>query len=110
MKNRTLKDIARTMLISSNLPKSYWVEAVNTWCYLINRCMIGSMLNKTPYELLEGRKPNLAHLRAFGCVCYVHNNDKDNLRKFDAKNDKGIFLGIPQKVKHKRYLTKEQIV
>ena len=91
-KNRTLEDIARTMLISSKLPKFYWAEAVNTGCYLINRCMIRSVLNKTPYELLKGRKPNLAHLRAFGCVCFIHNNDKDNLGKFDAKSDEGIFL------------------
>ena len=80
------------MLISSKLPKFYWAKAVNTGCYLINRCMIRSVLNKTPYELLKGRKPNLGHLRAFGCVCFIHNNDKNNLGKFDAKSDEGFFL------------------
>ena len=102
-KNRTLEDIARTMLISSKLPKFYWAEAVNTGCYLINRCMIRSVLNRTPYELLKGRKPNLAHLRAFGCVCFIHNNDKDNLGKFDAKSDEGIFLGYSSQSKPTRY-------
>lgn len=65
-KNRTLEDIARTMLISSKLPQFYWAEAINTACYMINRCTIRTFLNKTPYELLKGRKPSLGHLRPFG--------------------------------------------
>ena len=81
------------MLISSKLSKSYWVEAINTECYLINSYMIRSEFNKIQYELLKGRKSNLAHLWDFGYVCFVHNNDKDNLGKFDAKSDEGILLG-----------------
>ena len=68
--------------------------------------MIRSMLDKTPYELLKGRKPNLSHLRAFGCVCFIHNNDKDNLGKFDAKSDKGIFLGYSSQSKAYKVLNK----
>ena len=94
------------MLISSKLPKFYWAEAVNTECYLINRCMIRSVLDKTPYELLKGRKPNLVHLRAFGCLCFIHNNDKDNLEKFDAKSDEGIFLGYSSQSKAYKVLNK----
>ena len=94
------------MLISSKLPKFYWAEAVNTECYLINRCMIRSVLDKTPYELLKGRKPNLVYLRAFGCVCFIHNNDKDNLGKFDAKSDEGIFLGYLSQSKAYKVLNK----
>ncbi|XP_070013875.1 uncharacterized protein [Nicotiana sylvestris] len=61
---------------------------------LLNKmeCIIRSLLNKTPYELLNGRKPKLTHLRTFGCKCYVLNNGKDRLGKFDAKSDEGIFL------------------
>ena len=94
------------MLISSKLPKFYWAEVVNTGCYIINRCMIRSVLDKTPYELLKGRKPNLAHLRTFGCVCFIHNNDKDNLGKFDAKSDEGIFLGFSSQSKDYKVLNK----
>ena len=68
--------------------------------------MIRSVLNKTPYELLKGRKPNLAHLRAFGCVCFIHNNDKDNLGKFYAKSDEGIFLGYSSQSKAYKVLNK----
>ncbi|XP_075109223.1 uncharacterized protein LOC142181012 [Nicotiana tabacum] len=92
-KNRTLEEMARTMLIDSEIAKNFWVEGINTACYLVNRCMIRSLLNKTPYELLNGIKPKLTHLRTFGCKCYVLNNGNDQLGKFDAKSDKGIFLG-----------------
>src|ERR1044072_8308269 len=51
------------------------------------------ILKKTPYEIYKGRKPNISHLHVFGCKCFVHNNGKDNLGKFDAKSDEGIFLG-----------------
>ncbi|XP_075106969.1 uncharacterized protein LOC142179962 [Nicotiana tabacum] len=83
------------------------VEEVNTACYLINNCMIRSLLNKTPYELLNGRKPKLTHLRTFGCKCFVLNNGKEALGKFDAKSDKGIFLDIHHKAKPTKYTKKE---
>ena len=73
-KNRTLEDMSRTMLVASGLPRNFRAEALNTSCYIINRCMIRSLLNKTPYELLKGRKPNIMHLTVFGCKCFVHNN------------------------------------
>ena len=50
-KNRTLQDMSRTMLLSSGLAPTYWAEAVNTACYIINRAMPRPILDKTPYEL-----------------------------------------------------------
>ena len=43
----------------------------------------------SPYELYNGRKPNISHLHVFGCKCFVLNNGKDNIGKFDAKSDEG---------------------
>ena len=62
-------------------------------CYILNKALIRLILNKTPYELYFGRKPNISHLYDFGCKCYVHNNDKDNLDKFDPKSDEACFIG-----------------
>ena len=92
-KNRTLEDITIIMLIASGLPKHFLAEALNTSCYIINRCLIRPILNKTPYELFKGRKPNIMHLRVLGCKCYVHNNGKDALGRFDPRSDDAIFLG-----------------
>ncbi|XP_075087716.1 uncharacterized protein LOC142169713 [Nicotiana tabacum] len=110
-KNITLEYMARTMLIDSGIAKYFWAEAVNTTCYLISRCMIRSLLNKAPYELLNGRKPKLTHLRTFGCKCFVLNNGKEALGKFDAKSDEGIFLGYssPRKA-YKVYNKRTQCV
>ena len=92
-KNRCLEEMARTMLNDSPLPKSFWADAINTACYVMNRALIRPILKKTPYELYFGRKPNISHLHVFGCKCFVHNNGKDHLGKFDAKSDEGIFIG-----------------
>ena len=102
----TLEGMARTMLLCSGLPKSFWAEAVNTACYTHNRAMIRSILNKTPYELLRGRKPNISHLRCFGAKCYVHNNGKNWLSKFDPLSDEAVFLGYSNHSKAYRVLNK----
>ncbi|XP_075081526.1 uncharacterized protein LOC142166351 [Nicotiana tabacum] len=100
--------MARTMLIESGVPKSFWAEAVNTAYFLINKCMLRSLLDKTPYELLNERKPKLIYLRAFGCKCFVLNNGKEALENFDTKSDEGIFLGYSSqnKLKHTKSTTK----
>ena len=63
---------------------------------MLNRVLIIPILKKTPYELFRGRKPNLSHLKVFGCKCFILNNGKNNLGKFDPKSDEGIFLGYSQ--------------
>ncbi|CAM9002570.1 unnamed protein product [Rhodiola kirilowii] len=92
-KNRTLEDTSRTMMIASGVPKSFWAEAVHAGGYILNRASLRSMIGKTPYELLRGRKPNISHLKVFGCRCFVHNNGKESLGKFDARSDEGVFIG-----------------
>jgi len=54
----------------------------------MNRVLIRPILKKNPYELLNGRKPNVSHLKVFGCKCYILNNGKESLGKFDVKSDK----------------------
>ena len=85
--------MARTMLNENGLPKYFWAEAVNTACYVVNMTHIRSILKRTPYELWKGTLPNISYFHAFGCKCFVHNNGKEALGKFDATSDEGIFLG-----------------
>ena len=81
------------MLSDTNFPKYFWADVVNTACYIMNRNIISAILKKTPYELYKERKPNISHLHIFGCKCFVLNNGKDNLGKFDGNSDEGILLG-----------------
>lgn len=69
-KSITLEELTRTMTNETSQPKYFWVDAISTTCYVLNRILIRPMLNKTPYELLKGRKPNLSHLHVFGCKCF----------------------------------------
>ena len=66
-KNRTLVEMARTMLHEYNLPLYFWAEAVSTSCYISNRVFKRAILNKTSYELWNNRKPKITYLRVFGC-------------------------------------------
>ena len=89
--NRTLMEMTRSMLASSKLPSKFWAEALNTAIYLRNRCPSRSIGGKTPFEMLTGRKPNVAHLRVFGCASHCHIAD-DERRKLNPKSKKCIFL------------------
>nr|GEV21156.1 hypothetical protein [Tanacetum cinerariifolium] len=80
-KNMTLIEAARTMLADSLLPITFWAEAVNTACYVLNRALVTKSHNKTPYELLNGRTPRLDFMRPFGCSVTILNT-LDPLGKF----------------------------
>ncbi|GJT79726.1 retrovirus-related pol polyprotein from transposon TNT 1-94 [Tanacetum coccineum] len=91
-RNRTLVEAARTMLIFSKAPLFLWAEAVATACYTQNRSLIHTLHNKTPYELVHDKKPDLSFLRIFGALCYP-TNDSEDLGKLKAKADIGFFVG-----------------
>nr|GEW11264.1 hypothetical protein [Tanacetum cinerariifolium] len=90
-KNITLIEATRTMLADSLLPILFWIEAVNTACYVHNR-VLTKPHNKTPYELLLGRTPSIGFMRPFGCPVTILNT-LDLLCKFDGKADEGFFVG-----------------
>ncbi|GJS33562.1 retrovirus-related pol polyprotein from transposon TNT 1-94 [Tanacetum coccineum] len=91
-RNRTLVEAARTMLIFSKAPMFLWAEAVATACYTQNRSLIHTRHDKTPYELVHNKKPDLTFFRVFGALCYP-TNDSENLGKLQPRADIGIFIG-----------------
>ncbi|GJT39087.1 putative ribonuclease H-like domain-containing protein [Tanacetum coccineum] len=91
-KNRTLIEAARTMLADSLLPTTFWAEAINIACYVQNRVLVTKPHNKTPYELLIGRPPNLDFVRPFGCPVTILNT-LDHLGKFEGKVDEEFLVG-----------------
>ena len=54
--------------------------------------MVRSSSKKTPYELLKGKKPSLAHFKVFRTKSFIHVNDKRDLDKFEVKSESEIFL------------------
>ncbi|GJU20787.1 putative ribonuclease H-like domain-containing protein [Tanacetum coccineum] len=91
-KNRTLIEAARTMLADSKLPTMFWTKAVRTACYVLNRVLVTSPHNKTPYALLTGNIPSVSHFKPFGCHVTILNTS-DHLGKFDGKADEGYIVG-----------------
>nr|GEY43933.1 putative ribonuclease H-like domain-containing protein [Tanacetum cinerariifolium] len=91
-KNRTLIKAARSMLVNSKLPTMFWTEAVSTTCYVLNRVSITNPHNKTLYELLSGKVPNIRHLKLFGCQVTILNTS-DHLGKFEGKANDGFLVG-----------------
>nr|GFC40886.1 retrovirus-related Pol polyprotein from transposon TNT 1-94 [Tanacetum cinerariifolium] len=91
-RNWTLVEAARTMLIFSRAPLFLWAEAIATTCFTQNRSIIYCRFNKTPYELINGRKPNISFLHVFGALCYPK-NDREDIGKLGAKCDIGFFIG-----------------
>src|ERR1044072_8758942 len=91
-KNRTLVEMARSMLDEYKSPYSFWAEVINTAFHASNRLFLRKILMKTPYELLTGHKPNVKYLRVFGCKCFILNK-KDRLAKFQSKTIEGMFVG-----------------
>ncbi|GJT72473.1 retrovirus-related pol polyprotein from transposon TNT 1-94 [Tanacetum coccineum] len=76
-RNRTLVEATRTMLIFSKAPLFLWAEAINTACYTQNRSLIRRRYNKTPYELMQEKKPNLSFFHVVGALCYPTNDNND---------------------------------
>jgi hypothetical protein len=90
-KNRTLVEMAKTMFDEHRTPRYFWVEAINTACYILYRIFLRPLLNLTPFELCFGRQSSIFHLRLFGCKCFILKCS--NLDKFESHSSNGIFLG-----------------
>nr|GEZ72745.1 hypothetical protein [Tanacetum cinerariifolium] len=82
--NDLVVEAARTMLIFSRAPLFLWAEAIATACFTQNRSIIHRRFNKTPYELINGRKPDISFLHVFDALCYPK-NDREDIRKLGAK-------------------------
>lgn len=93
--NRTLQEIAKTMINKTNVAQHFQAEAMNTACYIQNRISIRTIMEKTPYKLWN--KKNLTFI-SFCCICFML-NIKDNLNKFDYKAQKCIMLGYSERTK-----------
>jgi transposase InsO family protein len=100
--NRSLMDIARTMLQDSGLPSRFWAEAASTACYLRNRTPVGPS-GITPEEAYSGKRLYIGHLRAFGCTAYAY-IAKERRLKLEPNAKKMVFIGyIPTARQYRLY-------
>nr|GEV17703.1 hypothetical protein [Tanacetum cinerariifolium] len=76
----------------------FWAEAIATACYTQNRSIIILTHDKTPYHIINDKKPSLKHLYTFCCICYI-TRDGENLDKMKEKGDLCIRVGYTTQLK-----------
>ena len=91
--NRTLMEKERCMLSGAGIGQEFWVEALGTACYLVNRSPSSTLGDKTPQEVWTGKEPSLTQLKVFGCDAYVH-VPKENRSELDKKAENVSLLHI----------------
>ena len=90
--NRTVQQMARSMMNEKNIGQTYWVKEIHTAVHVLNKPHLRPHTNKTPYELWYGRPASIKHFKVFGSKFYIQNN-YENLGKYDDRATEGIFLG-----------------
>ncbi|KAG7300019.1 hypothetical protein JYU34_017061 [Plutella xylostella] len=102
--NRTLVEKAKCMIFNACLQKEYWAEAISTAAYIVNRSPCrGLSSDATPYEVWTGSKPNISHMKVFGCQAMVH-VPKERRQKWDPKSRELIFVGYSDTTKGYRFI------
>jgi hypothetical protein len=105
-KNRTLCEMAWTMLDEHRTPRRFWFEEVNTACYMSNRIYLRVHKKKTCYELMHGRTAKVSHFHVFGCKCFILKKGK-KMDKFEARLVDDIFFGYASHSRAYRVLNLE---
>ncbi|CAM8973909.1 unnamed protein product [Rhodiola kirilowii] len=99
-KHRHIASMARTLLLTSGVPTTLWVEAVSTSVYLINILPTATLSWNTPHKVLYGHSPSYSSLRVFGCACFPHIESRPS-NKLTTQSVECVFIGYsPQ---HKGY-------
>ena len=106
--NRIFVERTKAMLLEAELPIELWGEAIVTANYVRNRSPIAGC-TKTPFEVFYGKKPDVSHLRVFGCTAYAH-VPKTTRQKLDARSEKGTFVGYEANSKAYRILVGNKVV
>jgi hypothetical protein len=102
-KNKTVQEMARTMLMDSKLTDIFWTQTVHTIVHIQNRVMLINNTDKTPHELWKGRPTNVKHFIVFGSKCYIKRED-GRMGKFDSRVVKGVLFGYSMMQEHRQLI------
>nr|GEX10039.1 retrovirus-related Pol polyprotein from transposon TNT 1-94 [Tanacetum cinerariifolium] len=91
-RNQTLVEAARIILNDAKVPLFFWAEAIATSCFTQNHSLVIPRHEKTPYHIINDRKPSVKFFHIFGSLCYIV-RDGENLKKLKEKGDACIFVG-----------------
>ncbi|GKB61062.1 retrovirus-related pol polyprotein from transposon TNT 1-94 [Tanacetum coccineum] len=97
------------MLITAKVPLYFWAEAIATSCFTQNCLLVITRHEKTPYHIINGRKPSVKFFHIFGSLCYII-KDGENLNKMKEKVDACIFVGYSNQSRAYRVYNKRKKV
>ncbi|GKB51153.1 integrase, catalytic region, zinc finger, CCHC-type containing protein, partial [Tanacetum coccineum] len=100
--NHTLVEAVRTMLSAAKVPLYFWAKAIATTCFTQNRSLVIPRHEKTPYHIINGRKPSVKFFHIFGSLYYIV-IDGENLDKMKEKGDACIFVGYSTQLRAYRF-------
>jgi hypothetical protein len=96
----TTNDVMHSLLFQASLPACYWAESLHAATYLLNLLPTKAISASTPHFALFGTTPSYAHLRVFGCACYL-NTSATAPHKLPPRSYRCVFLGYYSE--HKGY-------
>ena len=108
-KNRTIMEAMKTMIRDQDLPMHLWAEAARKSIYVKIILSHSTLGFKTLEEMYIGKKPEVRHLKIFGCPVYVH-IPKEKRTKLDPSEKKGIFVGYLKSPKPSGYTFQDSII
>jgi len=104
--NRLFSERIVSLLNESGLPEKFWVECLASLVHVTNLCPTSALVGKTPHEIWYGKKPDVSHLRVWGCLAYVH-VQRDKRDKLGSHMEKCIFIGYPEGYKGWKFYNPE---
>nr|GFB42478.1 retrovirus-related Pol polyprotein from transposon TNT 1-94 [Tanacetum cinerariifolium] len=104
-RDRTLVEAARTMLSTAKVPLFFCAEAIATACFTQNCSLAIPRHEKTPYHIINDRKPSVKFFYIFGSICYIV-RDGENLNQMKEKGDECIFVGYSTQLRAYRVFNK----
>ncbi len=92
--NWTVASMTRALLLDGDIADYFWPFAAQSAVHIKVRVPHSAIEpDKTPFELIMGKKPDLSHLRPFGCVVTARRLNSDSLAKFQPRGEEGRFMG-----------------
>jgi hypothetical protein len=104
--NRTFAERVVALMEESGLSKKFWAECLAALVHVLNRCPTSAVEGKTPYKVWHRKKPDVSHLRVWGCVAYVL-IQRDKRQKLGSHMEKCIFIGYPDGYKGWKFYNPE---
>ena len=109
-RNKIVVSMARSFLKEKQMPSYFWGQAVRHSVYVLDRLPTRALGGGTPYEVWSGKKPDLGHIRVFGCVAHMK-IPSVHITKLDIRSKVVVYLGKEPGTKaHRLYNPKEKMI